>query len=415
MSFCLFFPSRLGDGGLHQEGETMKKHQLAIIGTGEVPTGKYPDRSRWDIIYETCMQAVKDGGIDKNDIEAVITVAPQAQPQITAEISFGKIPEELGLRGCKDVCICNAGGASTSNCLRLAEKLIQDNTAKVVLIPHVTVHSTIPFPDLIDFFAKAGIDLQWEYPFGTTYNGIIAMMTQRYMYDTGTTEEEMASVVVSLKKWAALDPNSQFYGKEVPTIEAILSSGMVSSPLHKYECNMLGDGGGAMLVTSADIARQMSGQAAYKLSESSRYFTAFTTTRTNEVLKQGYRDATTEALQSAGVTKEEIDLWNVYLAYPVGHTMFMEAAGLCEPGQAGKVFMDRHTWPGGKMPWSTIGDAIGKGHTGSGVSMATYIETARQLMGKAGARQVEGVEYVFQNTAGGSGMNFIASVWGRSA
>lgn len=391
----------------------MSKQHLAIIGIGEVPTGTYPKRSRWDIIYETCAQAVRDAGIHKNDIEAVITVAPQAQPQITAEISFGKIPEELGLRGCKDVCICNAGGASTSNCLRLAEKLIQDDQAKFVLIPHVTVHSSIPMPDLINFFAKAGIDLQWEYPYGNTYNGIIAMMTKRYMYDSGTTAEEMASVVVSMRKWAAMDPNSIFYGKDVPSVEQILSSGMVSTPLHKRECNVLADGGGAMVVTSAEIAKKMDVPAAYKMGESSRYFSAFTTTRTNEELAAGYRDATSEALADAGLTKEEINLWNVYLAYPVGHTMFMEAAGLCEPGQAGKAFMEGHTWPGGKMPWATIGDATGRGHTGSGVSMATYIETARQLMGKAGDRQVPDIQYAFQNTAGGSGMNFIATVWGR--
>jgi acetyl-CoA C-acetyltransferase len=66
----------------------MGKPNLAIIGIGEVPTGTYPDRSRWDIIYETCMAAIKDAGIHKNDVEGVVTVAPQAQPEITAEISF---------------------------------------------------------------------------------------------------------------------------------------------------------------------------------------------------------------------------------------------------------------------------------------------------------------------------------------
>ena len=72
----------------------MNKGNLAIVGIGEVPTGTYPQRSRWDIIYDTCIQAVRDAGIDKNDIEGVITVAPQAQPRLAAEISFGKIPEE---------------------------------------------------------------------------------------------------------------------------------------------------------------------------------------------------------------------------------------------------------------------------------------------------------------------------------
>jgi len=392
----------------------MGKQKIAIIGIGEVPTGTYPDRSQWDIIYETCIQAVRDAGIHKNDVEAVITVAPQAQPQLTAEISFGMIPEELGLKGCKDVCICNAGGASTSNCLRLAEQMIESNQAKIILIPHVTVHSTIPIPDLINFFAKAGIDLQWEYPYGTTYNGIIAMMTRRYMHESGTTEEEMASVVVSLRKWAALDPNSIFYGKEVPTIEKVLSSSMVSSPLHKRECNVLADGGAAMVVMSAEAAKKMGCPAAFKLGEGTRYFSAFTTTRSTEAVKNGFIQATQEALDEAGLTKEDIDIWNIYLAYPVGHPMFMETIGLCELGQAGEMFMGGHTWPGGKLPWSTIGDAIGRGHTGSGVSMATYVETARQLMGKAGARQVPNAKYVFQNTSGGSGMNFIATVWGRS-
>ncbi len=392
----------------------MEKQHLAIIGIGEVPTGTYPDRSRWDIIYDTSIQAVRDAGLHKNDIEAVVTVAPQAQPELYAEISFGKIPEELGLKECKDVCTCNAGGASTSNCLRLAEQLIETGQAKAVLIPHVTVHSTIPLADLINFFAKAGIDRQWEYPYGTTYNGVIAMMTRRYMYESGTTEEEMAAVVVSLRKWAALDPNSIFYGKEVPTVEKVLSSSMVSSPLHKRECNVLADGGAAMVVTSAETARQMGCPAAVKLSESSHYFSAFTTTRSTEAVKNGFLSGTRQALDQAGLTQEEIDIWNIYLAYPVGHPMFMETVGLCEPGQAGKMFLEGHTWPGGKLPWATIGDAIGRGHTGSGVSMATYVETARQLMGKAGERQVPDVNHIFQNTSGGSGMNFIATVWGRN-
>ncbi len=391
----------------------MSKGKLAIVGIGEVPTGTYPDRSRWDIIYETCIQAVRDAGIDKNDIEAVVTVAPQAQPRLAAEISFGKLPEELGLKNCKDLCVCNAGGASTSNCLRLAEHYIQTGLAKIVLVPHVTVHSTLSMEELIGFFATAGIDLQWEYPFGTTYNGIIAMMTGRYMHESGTTPEEMASIVVSLRKWAALDPNSIFYGKEPPSIEKVLSAGMVSTPLHKRECNVLADGGGALVVTSPELAAEITKTPVYKLGEGARFFSGCVILRDNEEVFNGFRDSGNEALNEAGLTKDDIDLWNIYLAYPVGHPLMMEAMGVCEPGEAGKIFMEGRTWPGGKLPWSTIGDAIGRGHTGSGVSMATYVETARQLMGKAGERQVSDCNHVFMNTSGGSGMNNIATVWGK--
>ena len=391
----------------------MSKGRLAVVGIGEVPTGIYPERSRWDIIYETCIQAVRDSGFDKNDIEAVVTVAPQAQARLSAEISFGKLPEELGLKGCKDVCICNAGGASTSNCLRLAEHMITTGLARAVLIPHVTVHSTIPMDDLINFFAQAGMDLQWEYPYGTTYNGVIAMMTRRYMYDSGASPEEMASIVVSMRKWAALDPNSMFYQKDVPSIEKVLSSSLISDPLHKRECNVLADGGGAMVVTSAELAPKVTDTPVYKLGEGAAFFSACPLLRDRDQVDRGFLESGERALSEAGLTREDIDIWNIYLAYPLGHPKIMETMGLCEPGQGCRAFFEGRTWPGGDLPWSTIGDAIGRGHTGSGVSMATYVETARQLMGKAGERQVPEAKFVFQNTAGGSGMNNIATVWGR--
>lgn len=387
--------------------------KLAAIGIGEVPTGNYPERSRWDILYDVCIEAVRDSGLGKNDIEAVVTVAPQAQPRLAAEISFGKLPEELGLKNCKDVCICNAGGASTSNCLRLAEHLIETGTAKAVLIPHVTVHSTIPLPDLINFFAQAGMDLQWEYPFGTTYNGIIAMMTRSYMHNAGVSAQDMAAIVVSLRKWAQLDPNSIFYGKPAPTVEKIVESAMVADPLHRREGNILADGGAAMVVTSPEIAKAVCPNPVYKLGEGAVFFSACPLLRDSAQVYEGYGKTAEAAIGQAGITKRDIGLWNIYQAYPVGHPIMMEALGLCEPKQGCKAFVEGRTAPGGDLPWSTIGDAVGRGHTGSGVSTATYVETFRQLMGKAGARQIEGLDFVFQNTAGGSGMNNIATVWGR--
>ena len=390
----------------------MGKGDLAIVGIGEVPTGIYPDRSRWDIIYEITRQAVQDAGINKDDIEGVITVAPQAQPRLTSEISFGKIPEELGLKGVKDVCICNAGGASTSNCLRMAEYWVNSGLAKIVLIPHVTVHSTLPIQEVISFFATAGMDLQWEYPFGTTYNGIMGMVTQRYMYESGTTVEEMASVVVALRAWAALDPNSMFYQKPV-TLEKVLSSRMVSTPLHSRECNVLADGGGAMIVTSAELAREITDTPVYKLGAGARYSSACPVLREDFLMFDTFGGAARDAFAEAGLTTDDIDVFQLYGAYPLNQCVALEAFGVLEKGKAGKFIMEGHTSPGGKLPCATIGDAIGRGHTGSGVSMANYLETARQLMGKAGERQVPDCKFSLATAGGGSGMNAVVSIWGR--
>ncbi|MDQ7783051.1 MAG: thiolase family protein [Desulfomonilaceae bacterium] len=390
----------------------MGKGKLAIVGVGEVPTGRYPDRAPWDIIYETCMQAVRAAGLDKNDIEGVISVNPMAQARLSSEIGFGKIPEELGLKGCNDVCICNAGGASTANCLRLAEQWIDSGIAKTVLIPHVTVHSVLPPDDLIAFFATAGMDLQWEYPFGTTYNGIVALMSQRYMYETGTTAEEMASVVVALRRWAALDPNSMFYKKPV-TIEEVLSSKMVSTPLHARECNVLADGGAAMVVTSWDLAKEITSTPVYKLGQGATYMSASAVLRDDFFTREAWRKTTQTALDEAGITSNDVDVFEFYAAYPFCQCVMLEAAGICDPGEAGKFIMEGHTSPGGKVPCATIGDAVGRGHTGSGVSIANYVETARQLMGKAGERQVPDCNYALATSAGGAYMNAVTTIWGR--
>ena len=393
----------------------MGRDKIAIIGIGEVPTANNPGRTHWDIIYDTCMEAVRDSGLDKNDIEAVVSVAPQAQPVISAELSFGKLPEELGLKGCKDVVMCNAGGASTSNCLRLAEELISSGTAKAVLVQHVTLHSTIPLEDQINFFAKAGVDLQWEYPYGTTYNIIMGLMANYFKHRSGWTSEEMASVVTALRSWASRDPNSLFYGKEVPSVEKVLESPLINTPLHKRESNVLGDGGCAMVVVSAETARQLKRPAAYKLGESVRYFSGTCVLRDFDQVAEGFRVTAKEALAQAGITKEQVSLWNCYLAYPMVHPLMAECLEVAPPGQGGKYFLEGRMSFGGDIPWSTIGDAPGRGHTGSGVSTAIYVETARQLMGRAGERQVKDCRYVYQNTAGGSGFNNIATIWGKEA
>ncbi|MBI5843646.1 MAG: thiolase family protein [Deltaproteobacteria bacterium] len=391
----------------------MKSDKIAIIGIGEVPTRTMPERSRWDIIYDTCMEAVRDSGLTKSDIGAVISTSPQAQPQLTAELSFGKLPEELGFENCRDTCVVNAGGAGTSNCLRLAEQYINSGVADAVLVHHVTVHSTIAVPDLIAFFAIAGVDLQWEYPFGSTYNIIMGLMANRYMHETGCTPIQMASVVTALRSWASRDPNSIFFGKAVPSPEKVLESGILNTPLHKRESNILADGGCAMVVVSAERARKMGKPAAYKLGESVRYFSATPMMRNFEKMAYGMRDTANEAIAQAGISRDDVSIWNVYLAYPLAHPLMAEALEVAPFGQGGQYFLEGRMSFGGDIPWSTIGDAPGRGHTGSGVSSAVYVETARQLMGRAGERQVPGCSYVYQNTSGGSGFNNISTIWGR--
>ena len=162
----------------------MAKKGVAITGVAEVPTRRMPERSRWDILLDVSMGAIRDSGIDKDEVNAVISPNPMAQAQMALELALGKLPEVLGLKGCRDICVTNAGGTSTTNCVRIAEQLINSGQAKFVLIPHVTVQSDIPAQDLINFFATAPLDKAWEYPWGVSFNGSMGLITQRYMHET---------------------------------------------------------------------------------------------------------------------------------------------------------------------------------------------------------------------------------------
>ena len=391
----------------------MTKRGLAIVGIGEVPTLRNPQRTRWDILLDVCMEAVRDAGIDKNRIGAVISNNPMAQPSMQNDMSLGKIPEVMGLEGCRDIAICNAGGASTTNCLRLAEQHIDSGQVDFVLIPHTTVQSDIPPQDLINFFATAPLDKQFEYPYGVTFNGSMGLITQRYMHETGATEEELAAVTVALRGWGALDPLSIFYGKPI-TLDDVMNSRMISTPLKAKECNLLADGGGAMVVTSRDIAREMSDKAVYKLGHGTRFMSATPMLREDVFHRQSYRESSQDALAQAGLSIHDMDLRQIYGAYPYTQCSALEGYGVCEAGQGARLWAEGRCGPGGDIPCTTMGDATGRGHTGSGVSMAFYLDTVRQLRGQAGERQVQNCEHAILTTSGGSVMNTCTTVFGRA-
>ncbi|MDE0283844.1 MAG: thiolase family protein, partial [Gammaproteobacteria bacterium] len=390
----------------------MNKRGIAIIGVSEVPTRRMPERTRWDILLDVCIGAVRDAGIDKNQINAVISPNPMAQPQIALEMALGRIPEVLGLNGCRDICVTNAGGTSTTNCIRIAEQLIDSGQADFVLIPHTTVQSDMPVQDLINFFATAPLDKEWEYPWGVSFNGSMGLITQRYMYETGATAEDMAAVTVGLRAWAAMDPNSIFYKKPV-TLEDVLNSRMISTPLHARECNLLADGGGALVLTSHDIARELGSKAAYKLGHGARFMSATPVMREDVYFRKAYQEGSRDALEQAGLSIEDMDLRQIYGAYPFTQCSALEGYGVCDEGEGYKYWVDGRCAPGGDLPCTTMGDATGRGHVGSGVSMAFYIDTARQLFGEAGERQVKECEHIILTTAGGSGMNALTTVFGR--
>lgn len=392
----------------------MEKKELAVIGTGEVPTGWFPERSAMDAACDVSKQAIIDAGINKDEIEGVIIVTPLGTERIACHLAFSRLVEEIGLKGCRFNTLVNSGGSTTMAALLAARGMIDSGTAKTVLVVHSQNFSSVPPAKLIAWFQEnAGQYEEWELCYGMSYNALVGMAAQRYMYETGTKPEHIAAVCVSLRKWAALHPSARF--RKPMTIEDVLKSKMIATPLHALECNALSDGASAFIVTDEQRAKSIIKTPVYVVSEGHGGVTHFSPIQKpdKDLTRWGFDRAGKEALQKAGIGLKDIDIVQIYMAYPHFHLMLLEELGFCKRGEAGAFVLEGHTWPGGDLPMTTTGDALSQGHTGTGVGMAVFVESVRQLMGKCGERQVKDATFVMESSCGGGYMDSHVTILGK--
>jgi acetyl-CoA C-acetyltransferase len=387
------------------------KGLVAIAGIGEVPTGRYPERSAIQCAIESARLAIRDAGLDKQDIDTVIPTAALCNAAFNTDLVIGRVVEELGL-GVHNNLQLFAGGATSAIMLKVAAGLITAGVSKTILFVHADkLGTSISGQAGIDLFSTAGISKEWEVPFGLHYSAVAGLITQRYMFETGTTSEQLAAVCVSNRKWAELNPHAMF--RKPLTIQNVLDSKILSSPLHAFESNMLADGGAAFVATSAERARDLTDKPAYLLGDGSRV-THFALSQEPDLTRFGYAPAATEAYQMAGLAPGDIDLAEIYDSYPVFQLIALEELGLCERGQAGGFVQEGSTWPGGKLPMTTNGGMLSQGHTGAGGGIAILVEAARQLMGKAGERQVPGARFAIETATGGTYVDAHVTILGNA-
>ncbi len=389
----------------------MAKSEFAIIGTAEAPCGHYPQRSEFEIAYAVAREAVRDAGLSMKQIGGVVTTAHIMGADYNTEMFFGRLPEAIGAANCRAVATTISGGASSWSTRKTAEGILSAGDADYVLVVHAQRFSQFPANEQVKFFAVAGADAEWEVPYGMTYNALAAMVTQGYMNETGTTIEEVASVCVSNRRWAQLQPNAMFRDKPI-TVDDVLASRVVAWPLTALMCNVLADGGSAFVMTRAELAKP-SQRPVYLVGEASDYsHRSIVRAKWGDPgrMDEFLRPVARRALDAAGIGAENIDLFELYGSYPGIQLMLMDSLSLPGVGRAGQLFASGATLQGGRYPTTTNGEALGFGHTGAGVGFSVLVETVRQLQGKAGAAQAPDVRFAVENCGGGAFMDIHFSV-----
>jgi acetyl-CoA acetyltransferase len=258
--------------------------------------------------------------------------------------------------------------------------------------------------------ATTALDAQYESPYGGLNISTFGLMTQRHMHEYGTTREQLAAVAVAARQWAQRNPAA--FARDPLTVEDVLSSRMVSSPLTVRDCCLVTDGGGAMIVTSAERAADLGRPPVYLLGYGEAQWHR-NITHMPDLTVTAAVDSGRRAYEQAGVSPADVDLVELYDAFTINPILFLEDLGFCAKGEGGEFVASGAIAPGGRLPVNTNGGGLSYCHPGM-YGIFALIEAVRQLRGEAGERQVPGdVALVHGN--GGVLSSQVTAIFGTSA
>ncbi|MFN0089470.1 MAG: acetyl-CoA acetyltransferase [Acidimicrobiales bacterium] len=239
---------------------------------------------------------------------------------------------------------------------------------------------------------------EWE----AAYGGMMppsayALAAQRHMHEFGTTSEQLAQIAVSTREWAQLNPRARY--QEPLTIDEVLSSRMVSSPLHSLDCCLITDGAGCVVLTSAERAKDLRKPPAYILGVGTSHTHSMISAMPDFTRTAGAVSGP-QAFTMAGVTPAEVDVLQSYDSFTITVLLALEDLGFVKKGEGGPFAASGALGPGGSLPTNTNGGGLSYCHPGM-YGMFLLVEAVRQLRGEAGPRQVDGAQLAVAHGCGG--------------
>jgi acetyl-CoA acetyltransferase len=219
----------------------------------------------------------------------------------------------------------------------------------------------------------------------------------RYMAETGVDSEQLAEVAVAARAWAALNPAAT--KRDPITVADVLGSPLVSDPLHVLDCCLVTDGAGAVVLTTAERARDLPRQPVEILgwAEAQSHWTI---SQMPDLVSTGAARTGKAALEQAGLTLDDMDLLQIYDSFTITVLLTLEALGICKRGESGAFVAEGHTRPGGRLPMNTSGGGLAAAHPGM-YGIFLIIEACRQLWKECGERQILNARTALVHGTGG--------------
>lgn len=380
--------------------------QVALVGVADTRVGAVPDRSPMELCVEAALAALADAGLSKHDVDGVVTCNAMAQPMLYHAEAFAEYLQ-IYPRYCMAV---GAGGGTTFSILHHAASAIVTGMADTVLIAMADCLRTGLSREQALLMQSSTGHPQFEQPYGATVPAYYALIAQAHMHKFGTTSEQLAEIAVAARAHAALNPAAQ--KRDLISVADVVNSRLIADPLHLLDCSLVSDGGAAVVMTSAERARDLRHKPVYLLGVGEGH--------THEHISEA-RDLTTSsatlagqrAYTMAGVGPGDMDFAQLYDCFTPTVLLELEDLGFCAKGEGGAFAASGALGPGGSLPVNTHGGLLSHCHPGNPGSMFALTESVWQLRHDAGARQVPDAALGLLHAQGGIMSSHTALILGR--
>jgi acetyl-CoA acetyltransferase len=359
---------------------------VAIVGAAETTElGRIPTMTPLSLHCDAARNALADCGLTIHDVDGV---AAAGTSPVEIAHALGIVPRWVDGT--------TVGGCSFMLHVRHAVAALQAGQCTTVLITHgesgrsqVGGWGMWRRPPWID---------QFEAPYGVMGPPtLFTVPALRWMHTFGITEEQLAMVAVVQRQWAAMQPRA--LRRDPLTVDEVLDSDMIAWPFRKLMCCLVTDGGGALVLTTGDRARDLPQPPVWVLGSGESSETPLVSQMEDFTRSRAFEVSGAQAFASAGLSPADVDHVMAYDAFAHTPLYALEALGFVPRGEAAAFVADDNTAPGGSLPLNTNGGGLSYTHTGM-YGMFAIQESVRQIRGTSPS-QVDGVEISVAHGVGG--------------
>ena len=344
----------------------------AIVGIHEHVTRYAPDKSELQIQGESVVKALEDAGLTKKDVDGLLTASSGASDSALNLADYlDMYPDYLDNT--------NVGGASFEFHLGHALNAIATGRINCAVITYsaMTRSGGLSMGTGAAAWTQAGLvpsPDSFEYLYGITTVGLYALIAQRHMHQYGTKPEHLAEIAVAVRKHASMNPQALF--RNPITVEDVVRSRIISSPLHLLDCCVITDGGGAVVVASPEVARNCRQRPVWVLGTGEA--AAHQGAGKRDLVYTAAKQSHGPAFAMAGVSHDDIDMAMIYDSFTITVLEALEDLGFCEKGEGGDFVSGGRLQIGGGLPINTDGGGLSSNHPGMrGIFL--LLEATRQL------------------------------------